>query len=43
MHGAVDNGDDVDDLLHDLILNEDVTLGLDDLHVQVVAFLLVDD
>lgn len=39
--GGVDDGDDVDDFLHDLILDEDVAFGFDDLDIEVVVFLFL--
>lgn len=38
---AVDDRNDVDYLLHDLVLNEDVALGLDDLGVEGEALFQV--
>lgn len=44
LYRAIDDGDDVDYLLHDLVLDEDVALGLDDLGVEGKAlFQLVHD
>lgn len=42
LNGRVDDGDDIDDLPHDLILHVDVALGLDDLDIDVVVLLLID-
>jgi hypothetical protein len=39
--GGIDDGDDVDNFLHDFILHKNVTLCFNDLHIHVVILLFV--